>query len=140
MNDVDVDLVIIASDIGIDRLDEARFPGGQQLGESLLVVTSRAAQLERGNEIETDHARALGRQAKLSAAARQHVPGRPARVAQRFMGNVGTAIAVEAHLAARTGTPVAPAAFAIGRPTPEMPLGAGRQTFFSASSRSAGPR
>ena len=96
------------------------------------------AQAECRGKIEAENG--ASNNSQLARAALQHVPGLPAGIGQRLVGDVGAELTIGARLSAGAGPAMPRTAVTIGRAAAEVPLGAGPQPFFSSSSNSAGPR
>ena len=102
-------------------------------------MAERRADGDSGREIETEDGPAWC-YPQLAGAAQQRVPGRPASVGDRLLGEVGAERTVRPGLAVGTWPALRGAAAAVGGAAAEVPGGEGRQPFFSASSSRAGPR
>ena len=103
-------------------------------------MAERSAKREGGGEIDADDDAGLRCEAQLTGAAKDHIPGLPASVRQRFVRVIGAVFTVNAGVTVGARPALRRTPFAIPWPAAEVPFGAGLQSFFSSSSSSAGLR
>ena len=101
-------------------------------------MAERRSHLQRRRKIHADGDHLT--EAHLPAAAERQIPRLPAFKTLRFMMPIRTKLAFRIGFAAGTGKTCFRASGAIIRPAAKMPAATSRQTFFSCSSKSAGPR